>query len=86
MQQFPGLSAKQTLFLALLIIMAVTSEYTPIRVSRRCLSQQVGELLRVKVKQLPVSGQGDRASQFEWRLEEDTERPEHSAIGEGSAF
>lgn len=36
--------------------------------------------------QLPGRGQGGGASQLEWRLQEDAERPEQRAVGKGAAL
>lgn len=38
----------------------------------------------VKIKQVPVSGEGGGASQYYWRLEEDTGSPEQGDVGEGA--
>lgn len=82
-QRFPtSIGLKQNV--TTLTIFDYVTPHLPVRVSRRRLSQQVGELLRVKVKQVPVSGEGGGASQFERRLQEDTERPEQGAVGEGA--
>ena len=40
----------------------------------------------VKIKQVPVSGEGGGASQYYWRLEEDTGSPEQGDVGEGAVL
>lgn len=60
--------------------------HLPIGVTCWCLSQRVGKLLMVQIKQVLFSGEGGGASQYDWRLEENTGRPEQGAVGEGAAL
>lgn len=43
------------------------------------MSEQLRQLLRAEVKQVPAGGEGHGAPQFERGLEEDAERPEQGA-------
>lgn len=62
------------------------SDHLPICANLWHLSQHVGKLLWVKIKQVPVRSQGGTASHFEWYLKEDTESPEQGCIGEGATL
>lgn len=50
------------------------------------MSEQLGELLRAEVKQVPAGGEAHGAPQFERRLEEDAECPEQGADGHGDVL